>query len=134
MHPNGAKKNKLAQAIFSKEGPNLTSPAVTSRPNVTPKIYKVINKKIKGIPIFKIETPKKGIANRAAGTKPISVLKIAVKVSAAILYDFLFRSSISYNMMFLEEIWSRNFTNLFIAPIKLSEIIAALKIIPTVFS
>ena len=29
-------------------------------------------------------------------------------------------------MMFLEEIWSRNFTNLFIAPIKLSEIIAAL--------
>ena len=28
--------------------------------------------------------------------------------------------------MFLEEIWSRNFTNLFIAPIKLSEIIAAL--------
>ena len=39
---------------------------------------------------------------------------------------FFFRSSISYNMMFLEEIWSRNFTNLFIAPIKLSEIIAAL--------
>ena len=29
-------------------------------------------------------------------------------------------------MMFLEEIWSRNFTNLFIAPIRLSEIIAAL--------
>jgi len=47
-------------------------------------------------------------------------------LSAAILYDFLFRSSISYNMMFLEEIWSRNFTNLFIAPIKISEIIAAL--------
>ena len=47
-------------------------------------------------------------------------------LSAAILYDFLFRSSISYNMMFLEEIWSRNFTNLFIAPIRLSEIIAAL--------
>ena len=51
---------------------------------------------------------------------------IGVILSAAILYDFLFRSSISYNMMFLEEIWSRNFTNLFIAPIKLSEIIAAL--------
>jgi len=29
-------------------------------------------------------------------------------------------------MMFLEEIWSRNFSNLFIAPIKISEIIAAL--------
>ena len=51
---------------------------------------------------------------------------IGVILSAAILYDFLFRSSISYNMMFLEEIWSRNFTNLFIAPIKLSEIITAL--------
>ena len=51
---------------------------------------------------------------------------VDIILSAAILYDFLFRSSISYNMMFLEEIWSRNFTNLFIAPIKLSEIIAAL--------
>ena len=30
--------------------------------------------------------------------------------------------------MFLEEIWSRNFTNLFIAPIKLSEMIASLTI------
>ena len=51
---------------------------------------------------------------------------IGVILTAAILYDFLFRSSISYNMMFLEEIWSRNFTNLFIAPIKISEIITAL--------
>ena len=51
---------------------------------------------------------------------------VGIILSAAILYDFLFRSSISYNMMFLEEIWSRNFTNLFIAPLKLSEIIAAL--------
>ena len=51
---------------------------------------------------------------------------VGIILTAAILYDFLFRSSISYNMMFLEEIWSRNFTNLFIAPIKISEIIAAL--------
>ena len=51
---------------------------------------------------------------------------IGVILTAAILYDFLFRTSISYNMMFLEEIWSRNFTNLFIAPIKISEIIASL--------
>ena len=51
---------------------------------------------------------------------------VGIILSAAILYDFLFRSSISYNMMFLEEIWSRNFTNLFIAPIKIGEIIAAL--------
>ncbi len=49
-----------------------------------------------------------------------------VILSCAILYDFLFRSSISFNMLFLEEIWSRNFTNLFIAPLKISEIITAL--------
>tara|TARA_B100001109_G_scaffold51915_1_gene41719 strand:+ start:67 stop:858 length:792 start_codon:yes stop_codon:yes gene_type:complete len=53
---------------------------------------------------------------------------IGVILTAAILYDFLFRASISYNMMFLEEIWSRNFTNLFIAPIKISEIITSLTI------
>ena len=51
---------------------------------------------------------------------------VGIILTAAILYDFLFRASISYNMMFLEEIWSRNFTNLFIAPIKISEIIASL--------
>ena len=49
-----------------------------------------------------------------------------VILSCAILYDFLFRSSISFNMLFLEEIWSRNFTNLFVAPLKVNEIITAL--------
>ena len=51
---------------------------------------------------------------------------VGVILTCAILYDFLFRSSISFNMLFLEEIWSRNFTNLFIAPIKISEIITSL--------
>jgi ABC-2 type transport system permease protein len=51
---------------------------------------------------------------------------VGVILTCAILYDFLFRSSISFNMSFLEEIWSRNFTNLFIAPMKISEIIIAL--------
>ena len=51
---------------------------------------------------------------------------VGVILTAAILYDFLFRSSISYNIMFLEEIWSRNFTNLFITPIKKIEIIISL--------
>ena len=51
---------------------------------------------------------------------------VGVILSSAILYDFLFRSSISFNMMFLEEIWSRNFTNLFVAPLRVSEIITAL--------
>ena len=51
---------------------------------------------------------------------------IGVILTCAILYDILFRSSISFNMLFLEEIWSRNFTNLFIAPLKLKEIVIAL--------
>jgi len=51
---------------------------------------------------------------------------VGIILTAAILYDFLFRASISFNMMFLEEIWSRNFTNLFVAPLKISEIITAL--------
>jgi len=51
---------------------------------------------------------------------------VGIILTAAILYDFLFRSSISFNMLFLEEIWSRNFTNLFVSPLKVSEIIAAL--------
>ena len=51
---------------------------------------------------------------------------VGVILSCAILYDFLFRTSIGFNMLFLEEIWSRNFTNLFIAPIKIKEIITAL--------
>ncbi len=51
---------------------------------------------------------------------------VGVILTCAILYDFLFRTSIGFNMLFLEEIWSRNFTNLFIAPIKISEILTSL--------
>ena len=51
---------------------------------------------------------------------------VGVILSCAILYDFLFRTSIGFNMLFLEEIWSRNFTNLFIAPIRIGEIIISL--------
>ena len=51
---------------------------------------------------------------------------VGVILSCAILYDFLFRTSIGFNMLFLEEIWSRNFTNLFITPMKISEIIISL--------
>ena len=51
---------------------------------------------------------------------------VGVILTCAILYDFLFRSSISFNMLFLEEIWSGDFTNLFIAPLKISEIITSL--------
>ena len=51
---------------------------------------------------------------------------VGIILTCAILYDFLFRTSIGFNMLFLEEIWSRNFTNLFISPLKISEIIVSL--------
>ena len=107
MHPNGAKKNKLAQAIFSKDGPYLSNPDVTSKPKVIPNKYKPINKNIKGIPNFKTDTPNKGIAIRTAGTKPIKVLIIAVKVRAAII-SLILIGAMNKFVKFLLQISSRN--------------------------
>ncbi len=39
---------------------------------------------------------------------------VVVILCFAILFHILFRKSISFNMLFLEENWSRNFTNLFV--------------------
>ena len=107
MHPKGAKKNKLAQAIFSNDGPNLISPEVTNKPKVTPNIYRVSNKNIKGTPILNIETSKSGIAKSTAGIKPIKVLKIAVKVNAAII-SLIFIGAMKRFVKFLLQISSRN--------------------------
>jgi hypothetical protein len=93
--------------MFSKEGPNLINPDVTKRPNVTPKMYNVINKNIRGVPILKIETPKNGIASSAAGTKPIKVLNIAVNVNAAII-SLILIGAMNKFVKFLLQISSRN--------------------------
>ena len=53
MQPNGAKKNKLAQAIFSNDGPYLSKPDVTRRPNVIPNRYKARRRNINGTPSAK---------------------------------------------------------------------------------
>ena len=53
------KKNKLAQAIFSNDGPYLKSPDVTKRPKVTPNKYKANNKKQEGTPSFNTRNSKK---------------------------------------------------------------------------
>ena len=46
----------------------------------------ILIKKINGIPSLRIDTPNKGTAINTAGTKPIKVLNIAVKVKAAIIH------------------------------------------------
>ena len=80
---------------------------------------------------FNIETPNNGIANKAAGTKPIRVLKIAVNVSAAI---------ISFSLIGDEQILLKFSPNFFkkhhimlIRSKKKSYNMAALRIIPTMF-
>ena len=52
---------------------------------MTPNKYNPINKKTSGNPNLRTETPNNGTAIITAGTKPIKVLKIAVRVSAAII-------------------------------------------------
>ena len=106
MHPNGAKKNKLAQAIFSKDGPYLSNPDVTSKPKVIPNKYNPINKNIKGTPNFKTDTPNKGIAIRTAGTKPIKVLINAVKINETII-SLSLRGAINKFVKFLLQISSK---------------------------
>ena len=68
---------------------------------------KIINRKIIGIPISKIDTPKKGIANNEAGIMPINVLNIAVNVSAVIISLNLI-GAINKLVKFLLQISSRN--------------------------
>ena len=100
-------KNKLAQAIFSKEGPNLIKPDVTNKPKVIPKRYKLKSNIINGIPNLKIDTPNKGIANNTAGTVPIKFLTIAVSVNAVII-SLILIGEIKRLVKFLLQISSKN--------------------------
>ena len=107
MHPKGAKKNKLAQAIFSKEGPNRNNPEVTKRPKLIPNRYNEIIKNNKGNPRLNTETLNKGIAIKIAGTNPIKVLKIAVNVREVII-SLILIGAINKFVKFLLQISSRN--------------------------
>ncbi len=132
MHPKGARKKRLAQAIFSKDGPNLNKPDVTSRPRLTPNKYNASNKNNNGAPISNIETPNNGTVRIAAGTKPIKVLKIAVKVNEVII-SLILIGAINKLVKFLLQISSKNIIlKLMLALNKKSYKIAAVRIIPTV--
>ena len=49
-----------------------------------------------------------------------------ILISVVLVWDCLFRSHISYTLSFLEELWSRNLGNLFVSPLRPSELIIAL--------
>ena len=107
MQPKGANKKRDDQAMFSNEGPNLMRPALTNRPKVIPKIYKLKNNKSRGRPNSKIETPNKGAVKIIAGTKPISVLIRAVNIKAMII-SLSFKGAINKFVKFLLHISSKN--------------------------
>ena len=106
MQPNGAKRNIVDHAIFSNDGPNLSSPAETSIPKVIPKIYKLKKRKNKLIPRLSKEIPNKGEVNNIAGTKPIKALIKAVTISEVII-SLIFMGEINKFVKFLLHISSR---------------------------
>lgn len=54
---------------------------------------------------------------------------VAFFIGALILWDILFRAQQGICISFLEEVWSRNFLNLFVSPLRISEYITSLMII-----
>tara|TARA_B100000614_G_scaffold11431_1_gene9911 strand:- start:102 stop:464 length:363 start_codon:yes stop_codon:yes gene_type:complete len=107
MQPKGANKKRDDQAMFSNEGPYLMSPALTNKPSVIPKIYKLKNNNNRGKPKFKIETPNKGAVKIIAGTRPINVLIKAVKIKATII-SLSFKGAMNKFVKFLLHISSKN--------------------------
>ena len=93
--------------MFSKAGPYLKSPEVTSSPNVIPKRYKLKKSKTNEEPKANMETPKKGAARSTAGIIPISVLNKAVAVRAVII-SLTFKGATNKLVKFLLQISSRN--------------------------
>ena len=93
--------------MFSKDGPNLISPALTNKPKVIPKMYRLKNNQSSGKPNFKIETPNKGEVKIIAGTSPINVLIKAVKINAIII-SLIFNGAINRLVKFLLHISSKN--------------------------
>jgi ABC-2 type transport system permease protein len=53
-------------------------------------------------------------------------------LAAFLLWDILFRGQIGYSMSFLEEMWSRNMSNLMISPLRPAEFVLALVIMSVV--
>src|SRR3989338_3377613 len=50
---------------------------------------------------------------------------VTVLLGAVIFWDFLAQSQRAVSVAFLEEVWERNFLNIFVTPIKVSEFIAS---------
>ena len=107
MHPNGAKRNIVDQAIFSNEGPNLNNPEETKIPKVIPKIYKLRKRKNKYIPRSNIDIPKSGDVKIIAGINPIKALIKAV-ITSDVIISLIFIGAMNKFVKFLLQISSKN--------------------------
>lgn len=58
----------------------------------------------------------------AGGPIPAAVTFL---IAAAILWNVLYRAQQSVTVSFLEDVWSRNFLNIFVAPVRVREFVAA---------
>tara|TARA_B100000282_G_C31561539_1_gene412353 strand:+ start:307 stop:681 length:375 start_codon:yes stop_codon:yes gene_type:complete len=119
------------QAIFSKEGPNLKSPAETKIPKVIPKIYKLKKRKNKLIPKLNTEIPNNGEVNNIAGTNPINALIKAVPIKDVII-SLIFIGEMNRLVKFLLQISSKkSMLKPMLVLNKKSYNIAHVRIIPT---
>ena len=107
MHPKGASRKSVDQAIFSKDGPNLIKPADTNIPSVIPKIYKLKKRKPKGTPKSNKEIPNKGDVSKIAGIKPINDRINAVKINDNRI-SLILIGAINRLVKFLLQISSKN--------------------------
>ena len=106
MQPKGANRNIVDHAIFSNEGPNLSNPAETNKPNIIPNIYKFKKRKNKGIPRSNNDIPNIGDVSKIAGTSPIRALIKAVN-TREIIISLIFIGAINKFVKFLLQISSK---------------------------
>jgi ABC-2 type transport system permease protein len=55
-----------------------------------------------------------------------------VFIAAVLMWDILFRGQLGFSVSFLEEMWSRNLSNLMISPLRPTEFVAALMIMSVI--
>ena len=67
-----------------------------------------------------------GFVSLHFGASQPEITASGILISVVLVWDSLFRSHVSYTLSFLEEMWSRNLGNLFVAPLRPWELMVSL--------
>ncbi|MAL85425.1 MAG: ABC transporter [Opitutae bacterium] len=67
-----------------------------------------------------------GFVSLHFGSSQPEISTSGILISVVLVWDSLFRSHVSYTLSFLEEMWSRNLGNLFVAPLRPWELMISL--------